>query len=303
MLYKIQYFLQRLFGIQKLNRNLNESKILLGQMLNRQTLENKAQIIKDIKKAEFKVFSQWGDDGIIQFLIEYLDIKPKTFIEFGVEDYIESNTRFLLVNNNWSGLVLDGSKKNIEKIKADPIYWRHDLIAECAFITTENINEIIQRNGFNGHVGILSIDIDGNDYWVWEAIECVDPSIVIIEYNAVFGDKRSISVPYRPDFQRTSAHYSNLYFGASLPALVDLGAKKGYHFIGCTSSGNNAYFIRMGLERDLSIQSIDKGFVQSKSRESRDKSGNLTYHSGNARLDQIKGLEVIDVKNRQSQPL
>lgn len=302
MLYKIQYFLQRLFGIQKLNRNLNENKILLGRLLHKQNLENTTQILQDIKNAEFKVFSQWGDDGIIQFLIEYLDIKSKTFIEFGVEDYTESNTRFLLVNNNWSGLVLDGSKKNIDKIMTDPIYWKYDLHAEYAFITAENINEIIQKNGFKGNVGILSIDIDGNDYWVWEAIECVDPSIVIIEYNAVFGDKRLISVPYQPNFQRTIAHYSNLYFGASLPALVHLGVKKGYHFIGCTSSGNNAYFVKKGLEQDLTIQSIDTGFVESKSREGRDKSGNLTYHSGGSRLDQIRGLEVIDVKDGQPQP-
>lgn len=303
MLYKIQFFIQRLFGIQKLNRNLNENKVLVGKLLLRQNQEDAQQIIQDIKKAEFKVFSQWGDDGIIQFLVHYLDIKPKTFIEFGVEDYLESNTKYLLINNNWSGLVLDGSSKNIQKIKTDPIYWRYDLTAECAFITRENINEIIKRNGFEGNVGILSIDIDGNDYWVWEAIECIDPSIVIIEYNAVFGDKRAITIPYQPDFYRTKAHFSNLYFGASLPAFVDLGIKKGYHFIGCTSAGNNAYFVRKGLEKDLAIKSIDEGFVKSKSREGRNQSGQLTYVSGNSRLELIKGLEVIDIKTGQTQSI
>jgi len=303
MFYKIQFFIQRLLGLHKLNRNLNESKVLLGRLLHHQNIKNLPLVVQDIKKAEFKVFSQWGDDGIIQFLVEYLELKNKTFIEFGVEDYRESNTRFLLINNNWSGLVLDGSKTNIERIKADPLYWKYDLLAACAFITKENINEIIQRNGFSGDIGILSIDIDGNDYWVWEAIEGIDPCIVIIEYNAVFGDERLISVPYQPDFQRTKAHFTNLFFGASLPALVDLGNKKGYHFIGCTSSGNNAYFVKKGFEKDLSVKSVQEGFVQSRSREGRDQSGQLTYVSGHSRLDQIKGEKVIDTKTGQVQPL
>ena len=117
----------------------NSHKILPANILARLNKANEQQIIQNIQLAEFKVFSQWGDDGIIQFLVDYLDIRHKTFIEFGVQNYTEANTRFLLVNNNWAGLIMDGSEENINYIKKDDIYWQHELTAVPVFITTENI--------------------------------------------------------------------------------------------------------------------------------------------------------------------
>lgn len=181
----------------------------------------------DIHTAEFRVFSQWGEDGILQHLIRHVAIPRNIFIEFGVENYLESNTRFLLTNNNWAGLVIDGSAKNIEFIKRDEIYWRHSLKAELSFITQDNINDLIRRNGLTGEIGLLSIDIDGNDYWVWEAIDAVIPSVVVIEYNARFGPDRAVTIPYDAGFVRTTAHHSNIYFGASLEALCLLGEAQG----------------------------------------------------------------------------
>jgi len=109
----------------------------------------------DLNSLEYKVHSQWGDDGIIQYLVKYLDIDNKTFIEFGVEDYLESNTRFLLMNNNWSGLIMDGSENHISKIKNDDIYWKYELIAKRAFITAENINQLISEEEISGRIGLL----------------------------------------------------------------------------------------------------------------------------------------------------
>lgn len=185
-----------------------------------------------------------GDDGIIQYLINYLEIENKIFVEFGVEDYLESNTRFLLINDNWSGLVIDGSKINIAKIKKDEIYWKHDLKVKSAFITAENINQLIEEEGIKGQIGLLHIDIDGNDYWVWKALEVVVPKIMIVEYNSKFGCEKAITIPYKEDFVWTKAHYSNLYFGASILAFCDLADEKGYSFIGSNSAGNNAYFVK-----------------------------------------------------------
>ena len=102
-----------------------------------------ASDVSSIQETEFRVFSQFGEDGIIQFLISNIEIPNKTFVEFGVEDYAESNTRFLLINNNWSGLVIDGSQPNVESIKNDAIFWKHDLTALNAFITKDNINSLI----------------------------------------------------------------------------------------------------------------------------------------------------------------
>ena len=151
---------------------------------------------------EFKVFSQWGEDGIISYLVNNLDIENNFFIEFGVANYLESNTRFLLKKFNWSGLILDSSQSNIEYIKKDKIYWQYDIKALCQFITRENINKIFLENISQKNIGLLSIDIDGNDYWVWESITTVDPSIVVIEYNSIFGISKNYVVPYKENFER-----------------------------------------------------------------------------------------------------
>jgi len=253
-------------------------------------------VYDNIQEAEFKVFSQFGDDGIIQYLVNRVEIPAtqRRFIEFGVENYRESNTRFLLLNNKWSGLILDGSAENINSIKNDQIYWKHDLTAVHSFIDRDNINELIAANGFAGDVGILSIDIDGNDYWIWEAIDVVKPAIVIIEYNSVFGATRAVAVPYDPQFNCTEAHYSNLFWGSSLKALCQLGKRKGFAFVGADSHGNNAYFVAQGKLGKLKELSSEGGYVGSKFRESRDEAGQLTYVSGRQRLELIKHLEVFD---------
>ena len=254
--------------------------------------------IKSIHETEFRVFSQFGEDGIIQFLIANVGIPNKTFVEFGVEDYKESNTRFLLVNNNWSGLVIDGSAANIEKIKNDGIYWRHDLTPLNAFITKDNINSLIASR-FSGDIGLLSIDVDGNDYWIWEAINVVNPRIIICEYNSVFGGKHSISVPYREDFLRQNAHFSYLYFGASLGALSQLAEKRGYFFVGSNSAGNNAFFVRKDVIGNIPVVSLGEGYVVSKFRESRNVNDKMDFVSGEGRFKLIESMSVFDFKTGQ----
>ena len=240
---------------------------------------------KDLIANEFRVFSQWGEDGIIQHLISTVEIDRPIFIEFGVQNYIESNTRFLLTNNNWSGLIIDGNQQYINFIRNDPIYWQYNLKAEFAFITCENINNLISGSGICGSIGLLSIDIDGNDYWVWKSIEVISPVIVVIEYNARFGPDDAVTVPYDPEFVRERAHHSMLYFGASLPALVLLGTQKGYAFVGCNSAGNNAFFVRRDrLPSELAALSVADGFVRNQYRESRDALGRLTFDSPDAEV-------------------
>src|SRR6478609_538478 len=105
-------------------------------------------------------FFQRGEDGIIQYIISQIEIPNKIFIEFGVENYVESNTRFLLMNNDWSGLVIDGSKQHIRFIKENFIYWKYDLTACHSFITKENINQLISGYTNCEDIGLLSIDVD-----------------------------------------------------------------------------------------------------------------------------------------------
>lgn len=246
-----------------------------------------------LSDAELRVFSQFGDDGIIQYLVSHLPLAD-TFVEFGVADYRESNTRFLLVHDNWRGLVMDSSEENVSRILASDLAWRHDLSARAAFITRDNINDLLRTAGFEGPIGILHIDIDGNDYWVWEAIDVVEPAVVIVEYNAVFGANRPVSVPYDPQFRREQAHHSGLFAGASLPAFMHLGQTRGYRFIGCNSAGNNAYFVQREVAGDLPDPGI-AGFVESRFRESRAADGSLSFLGGAARREAIADLEVVDV--------
>ena len=242
--------------IAKIIRTINtidQININTGKLLANSNLLKKDQILQNIHFAEFKVFSQWGDDGIINFLCNYLDIENKIFVEFGVENYTECNTKFLLVNDNWSGLVFDGSKEHIEEIKRNTIYWKHDLKASAEFITAENINQLLTENGLTGEIGLLHIDIDGNDYWVWKEINVIEPTIVIVEYNSVFGKENAWTIPYNPLYQRKNGHFSNLYYGTSLLALVNLANAKGYKFVGCNSNGNNAYFVKETKLKDLKL--------------------------------------------------
>jgi hypothetical protein len=212
---------------------------------------------------EFRVFSQWGEDGIIQILLKNIEIKRKIFVEFGSDNYnLESNTRFLLTNNNWSGLVIDSNVENINRLKSSPTYWLYNLKAVQAFITKDNINQIIKENGITGEIGLLSIDIDGNDYWIWQVIDVIDPIIVIVEYNARFGRNIAVTVPYNENFDRATAHPSMFYHGASLRALCLLAERKEYAFIGCNRNGVNAFFVRKDKKPNtIKELSPEEGYV------------------------------------------
>lgn len=274
--------------------------IATGRLLSNQIKEYKK--IKSIHEVEFSIFSQFGDDGIIQWLIHQLDVPNKTFIEFGVENYLESNTRFLLINNNWSGLVMDGSEKNIQEIESSYYYWKYGLQTKAIFITKDNINQIIKEADFPEELGLLHIDIDGNDYYIWDAITVVKPIIVIMEYNSIFGNERPISIPYSADFYRTEAHYSNLLWGASIQSLNDLAISKGYSFVGCNSAGNNAYFVRNDkLNNVVTAQDINQGFVDSKYRESRDHNGRLSFLSKQQAKSLIQGSTVFNTRIKENE--
>ena len=284
-----------IFKKKSLNKKLNFDDLLLslGQIQSKLNLNLKKKNINDY---EFKAFSQWGEDGIIDFLTSNLEIENKTFIEFGVENYEESNTKFLLLNKNWSGFIIDSSVKNINSIRNSEIFWKFTLDAVCQFITKENINQIIESSKFKKNVGILSIDLDGNDYWIWKEINVIDPAIVIIEYNARLGKKKSLVVPYDKNFQRKEKHYSMIYYGASIQALTKLGKKKGYALVCCNKAGNNAFFVKKELLNDnIKENLIEKAFYKNKFRESRNTSGELTYLDSKSEEEIILSLPLEEV--------
>lgn len=289
----LQKIYDGLFRLLKSERCLEEIKINQGRILSEL---NSKKNSKNLVDYEFKVFSQLGEDGIIQFLVSSLSIKNRTFIEFGVEDFSEANCRFLMMKDSWSGYVIDGAEKNIKKLRSSYYYWRYPLQSKRAFISRENICSLLSESPFGKEPGILSIDIDGVDYYVLSELTEWRPSILIIEYNAVFGAHRAVSVPYEPSFTRADKHYSNLYYGASLPAFCLLARERGYALVGVNSAGNNAFFVRRELLNDAVIEvDLTECFQDSTFREARDREGELTFISGMDRREIIADMPLVDV--------
>ncbi|MFC1542860.1 hypothetical protein ACFL4M_03115, partial [Pseudomonadota bacterium] len=276
-------------------QQMDDQMILQGRALALQNAERSP--LARLQDAEFKVFSQFGEDGILQYLIRETGITrdETTFVEFGVQNYVESNTRFLLMNDHWKGMIIDGNKQYMDSVRSQDIYWRHDLTAVDAWIDRDNINQLIGDAGFSGDIGILSVDIDGNDYWVWERIEVVKPIIVVVEWNSVFGDEYTISVPYEPAFQRENAHYSNLFWGASIAAFEHLAEQKGYALLGSNTVGNNLFFVRKDRLGRLTPLSAVEAHVDSRFRDSRDSTGKLNFLGGDKRRLEILNIPVVDV--------
>lgn len=288
-------------GLNQRYPSAEREALLLGQIAARQISEvERARSLADV---EFSVFSQWGEDGIIEWLISHSDEMPDSFIEFGVENYCESNTRFLLQNRNWRGLVIDGSEDHVATIKGDQVSWRHDLTAVCSFITRDNIENVIANAGFSGEIGLLSIDIDGNDYWIWEAVANLSPCFVIVEYNGNFGDLFPLTIPYRDDFLRTAADASNLYYGASCQALTYLAGLKGYLPLGSNRTGSNLFFARSDFAEPLLKRLSDTSPRACRAREARGPSGELTLIGGLARTALIADKIVVDVTDGRTGPL
>ncbi len=290
--------IQRIKRVMRRYAELPTRIVRLQEAVGRIEGRQVASIDANAGEREFRVFSQWGEDGIIQYLIRKIPIDRKLFVEFGVENYLESNTRFLLTNNYWSGVVIDGSAGNVEFIKRDPIYWASNLKAEHVFLTRENINSALARAGVHGDIGLLSIDIDGNDYWVWEAIDSISPRIVVCEYNSHFGPHAEVSTRYDAEFVRDRIHHSKVYYGASISALNKLGESKGYSLVASNSAGNNIFFARNDVRGSLPVLSCVDGYRRAVFREYHDEEGKLTYDDFETRLGKIGHLPVYDFHSK-----
>jgi hypothetical protein len=286
--------------VRDLASSVESSVFLLGKMLAQRNAAEAS--ISSLRDVEFKVTSQFGEDGIIDWLVRAVPVKSRVFIEFGVEDYSEANTRFLLQNENWRGLVIDASPDHIRRIRRSPVFWKFDLAAVAAFVDAETINDVFRAQGYSGHIGLLSVDIDGNDYWVWRAISAVDPDIVVCEYNARFGDVLPLSVPYVPTFSRTQSHYSNMYYGASIVALQDLASAKGYELVGTNSSGNNAFFVKRSLASNVLLRIDAVQIWPAQFRDERDRHGALTFRFRKQFSEVAGDLPLVNTVTGETKP-
>ena len=290
----IKQKLRRLVIPPRLVREIEAMHQMQGRVLTELNRNKQSTSIQDY---EFGIHSQWGEDGIIQHLISKIPIANRTFIEFGVEDFAESNCRFLMVNNNWRGYVIDGSAKWIRALRASNWFWKYDLQTQCAMITRDNVGELLAQSGFDRDLGIMSIDVDGVDYWLLEAaLKAYAPRILIVEYNALFGPERSITVPYDAAFSRRQAHFSQLYFGASLGALHHLASRNDYELVGTESAGVNAFFVRRDvLGAEVKALTPKEGFTDSRLRQGLTAKRKLALLNRASELAQIRGLPVVNV--------
>ena len=213
----------------------------------------KGERLPPIWDTGFRIFSQFDEDGIIVFLLGVVGIGPGKFVDVGGADGISgSNCANLALNFGFHGLFIDGNRGSIERGKEfyenHPDTFLYPPRFIHAIVKRSNINQIIRGAGFEGEIDLLSIDIDGNDYWIWDAIECISPRIVVIETNVKFG-MHSIVVPYDEDYMYPGLHPQ--YLGASPVAMTKLARKLGYRLVGANRFGFNAFYIRNDLGKDL----------------------------------------------------
>jgi len=197
---------------------------------------------------EFRNHSQNGEDGILWYIFSLIGTANKQCVEICGGSGIQCNCANLIINHGWTALLFDGNQSLIKKgkqyYKKNPDTFIYPPKFIHAWITAENVNDLITSNGVCGEIDLLSLDIDGIDYWIWNAIEAINPRVVVAEIQAIWGCEASVTVPYRADFKAEFFNGFGVYCGASLPAFVKLGKKKGYRLIGCQRYGFNAFFMR-----------------------------------------------------------
>ncbi|MGM9506788.1 hypothetical protein ACS5NO_03645 [Larkinella sp. GY13] len=200
-----------------------------------------------------RIFSQLEEDGLLLYIFSILGMGNRRFVDLGAADGINSNCANLALNWGWEGLFVDGDGEQIDRGKSfyakHPDTWLYPPKFCCEFIKTENVNDILERNSVTGEIEFLNIDIDGNDYWIWDAIKAVDPKVVMVETHVEFG-KEPITVAYDPDYVYPPARHPQ-YFGAGPTALEKLARKKGYRLVGSNLYGFNTIYIKEGLAEDV----------------------------------------------------
>jgi hypothetical protein len=241
-------------------RTAPATKIGQRQLWHHYRLQIDAGRAPKLSETGFRCFSQFEEDGIVLFIMAALNIPQGVFLDLGSADGVNSNCANLALNFGWRGFFFDGNEANIARGRTfyenHPDTWAYPPVFVCAMINRENINQLLTEASVPPEVDFMSIDIDGNDYWVWDAISVTSPKVVIIETHIEFGMKNLV-VPYDKDYIYPGKHPD--YHGASPVAMEKLARRKGYRLVGANSYGFNNIYIREGLAPmvpSVSVESI-----------------------------------------------
>jgi hypothetical protein len=204
----------------------------------------------DLRAAERSVFSQFGEDGVVEKIFEVIEPGPKFAVEFGAYDGVNnSNMRNLVVNHGWSSFQIEGDPKRAADLARN--YKDYPGTRSInAWVWPGNIEILFEENGVPRDLDFMVVDIDSNDYYVWRAIHDFRPKVVMIEMNLSFPPPQKMVVDYHP----MNYWDQTYYHGASLQSLYELGKKKGYELIYQMSYGPNVFFVleeyfdRFGIE-------------------------------------------------------
>ena len=289
------------FYLKKFIKNFLDKKLLMIGKSHILNIRNNYNSITTLEDVDYKVFSQFGEDGIIDFILKQLKINNPKFVEIGVGDYSESNTRFLFENMGGKGLIIDCLSDLENKVKKSIKLWQGELNILEKFVDSSNILELLKENNFDQNLDFFSLDIDGVDYWILNEMPSDFSKVVVAEYNSNFGHEAEVTVPNIKNFERNKYHYSNLCYGMSLKSLINLMEKKNFYFLGSNKKNHNAFFVSKKFTKEKFFPNIIvkdiENYTDTIIRESRDIKGNLNFLSKKDKLKEIENCEVIDVAN------
>lgn len=211
----------------------------------------KQKLLPNFQDTGFRMYSQNDEDGLLLYIYSQIGFTNKVCVDIAFSTPFGANVTNLICNWGFDGLLIE-CKDNKESIEffgnhPDTKIFPPKIIKK--WVTTQNVNQLLKENNIQGEIDLLSLDIDGVDYWIWKAINTIQPRVVLLEYMNIFDAKTALTVPYSNNFDRFKIHED--FYGASLHAFVKLGEKKGYRLIGCNKYGFNAFFLREDLGKNI----------------------------------------------------
>jgi hypothetical protein len=215
----------------------------------RQAMLSGQRPYESIRDAGFRCYSQFEEDGIILYVLATIGLRSRKVVEMCCGNGSECMATNLILNHGFDGYLFDGDSTNVELARQffgsrkDCMLYLPKL--SCAWITAENVNDVLRESGATGEVDFFSLDIDGNDYWVWKAIDVIEPRLLCLETHNVIPGDLSLTIRYRPDFDCWSKEGPEQdYRSVSLAAMRKLCKEKGYRMIGAHRHGFNVFFLR-----------------------------------------------------------